>query len=89
MERVQRARRGLRAGRIVGQFGEVVIPGRHDCYLLLQNDLLVERTKMGVSTTNSTGALFILPIAKLSLRGKFCPPSLAGGVPEGTDDRNS
>ena len=76
MTLVQRAGQGLWAGRIVGRFSEVVIPGRHDCYLSLQNDLLAERIKAGVSTTNLKGALSILPTAKLSLRESFCPPSL-------------
>ena len=89
MTRVQRAGQGLWAGRIVGRFIEVVIPGRHDCYLSLPDDLLAERIETGVSTTNLTGALSISPTAKLSLRENFCPRSLVEGVPEGADGGNS
>ena len=48
---MRREGRGLRTRCIVGRLGKVVILGRYDCYISLQDDLLAERIETGVRRT--------------------------------------
>ena len=62
MEGTRRAGRGLRAGRIVGRFNELVVVCRQE--FSLQDDVLAESIETGVSTTDST-----MVIVDISRRG--------------------
>ena len=71
MEGTRRAGRGLRAGRIVGRFDDVVVACRQECIHSLQDDVLAESIETGVSTTYST--MVIVDIACCGVeRGYNC-----------------
>ena len=68
---------GMRVGRIIGRFGEVVILSHHDCYLSLKDDILAKMIETGISTADLAMASFISPTAELSTRTvDFCRSGL-------------
>ena len=52
---MRREGRGLRTRCIVGRLSKVVILGRYDCYISLQDDLLAERIETGNCQTIQWG----------------------------------